>query len=77
MKLHRSRGWSKGISLQMWEASLRFYPPKRNRLFVRFEVGDAIVRFGSRTSWTAVGPIRSERFTGHNLQFSFGLGLRF
>ncbi|MCS6815969.1 MAG: hypothetical protein N0A16_04475 [Blastocatellia bacterium] len=53
------------------------YPPHRSRVVVRFEFGDHIVRFGSRTSLSTSGPIQSERFIGHNFQFSLGLGLRF
>jgi hypothetical protein len=50
---------------------IEFYPGSSS--FVRFDVGDTIIRFGQQT--TLFGPTGS--FTSHNLQFSAGVGVRF
>lgn len=50
---------------------VELYPSPNS--FVRFDVGDTIIRFGERN--TLLGPFAS--FTSHNLQFSAGVGFRF
>lgn len=48
-----------------------FYPSRRTIL--RFDVGDTIIRYGSRPRELSFGPA----FTKHNAQFSAGFGFRF
>lgn len=55
---------------------IEVYPSRRTVL--RFDLGDAIIRYGRQERIDALGqPYATESFTRHNLQVSAGVGFRF
>jgi hypothetical protein len=53
-----------------------FYPSRKS--FVRFDIGDTVIRFGPDTVLpNAFGPVATGSFWSHNVQFSAGAGVRF
>ena len=53
---------------------VEIFPSRRT--FVRVDVGDRMVRFPASVIDTS-GQVRQERFTGHDVRFAFGGGVRF
>jgi hypothetical protein len=55
---------------------LEVYPSHRS--VVRFDLGDTMIRFGSRNIFVpGVGPVDAGKFTSHNFGLSVGAGFRF